>query len=69
MMVKEWLRVQKKTRLPVQWATKNMQSVPSIELPEQLTHLLAVVIHLTLLVGCLHLWCAGTCLIQRAQAI
>ncbi len=48
---------------------KNLQSVPSIELPEQLTHLLAVVIHLTLLVGSLHLWRSGTCLIQPAQAI
>ncbi len=53
----------------MQWVTENLHCVPSIELPEQLTHLLAVVIHLTLLVGRLHLWRSSTCLIQCTQAV
>ncbi|DBA92191.1 TPA: hypothetical protein ACH3X1_015901 [Trebouxia sp. C0004] len=38
----------KKTRLPMQWVQKDC--ITLVELPEQLTHLLGVVIHLTLLV-------------------
>ncbi|DBA84101.1 TPA: hypothetical protein ACH3X1_006579 [Trebouxia sp. C0004] len=38
----------KKTRLPVQWVQKRLQSVPFVELPEQLTHPLGVVLSLVL---------------------
>ncbi len=67
--MKGWLCMQQQDQTTSAFGHRKLQCVPSIELPQQLTHLLAVVIHLTLLVGCLHLWRAGTRLIQRAQAI
>ena len=39
-----------------------------MELPEQQTHLLSVVIYLMLLIG-VHLWRAGTRLMQCALAV
>ena len=43
--------------------------VPSIQLPKELAHLLAVVVHLPLLVGRLQLRRAGTRLMECAQAV
>lgn len=43
--------------------------IPGIELPKELAHLLAIVIHLSLLVGRLQLRRTGTCLMECAQAV